>query len=253
MGLLSLAACLLTTQASVADELSVDLFLVANNGSLIHNLDWMEKPGGEEAIEQLLRPSLSALDAQKKSFILIDGGQCSAFNYEREGKVIVRKYSGYDSALQTLMVKGKPKTQVLARTESVETSTSGTTARSQRPSGYIMATFIHFDLPNDGKMTLAVQDLNSLQNVRKRPAPEKELSGSTLLLSNDSIQSTKATLAQEKDGLNGIAICPWGLPDPSAPNLISFPPAGVVSHYQLQWKDGKWSVRLVGYLRASAS
>lgn len=252
LGLLSVFAA---GQLTSNETVSIDVYAVGNNSGIMKSLDWLKTPDLRDPIQALLKPELDRMSQQKKDFAVIDGGMVSAFSKEREGYHIVRLYSGYDSAWQSTTKNGKKETHVVEHTESEETSGGNfnTKSASQR-GGYMVATFWHLRRPEAmesvGKYSLAIQDYNSYITTRNTPvAQDRAYASKTLMMSNNSIQQTKALLAKSAPDFNGIAFCAYGLPDPSAPNLVPIPPAGKVAHYVITSEKGKWSIKLVEYLR----
>ncbi len=237
------------------EGVSVDLYLIGNNGSLMTNLEWTKDPERGNPIHQLLKPELDRLVQEKRNFAVVDGGEVSAFSKERSGRFILRQYESYDSGWETTTVNGKKQTKVVSRTESEETS-SGTysSKAAMDKGGYISATFWHLRRPTDrqsiGPFSLAIQDYNSYITTRNtKIEQDRQYAGRTLMMSNNSIQQTKKLLEREAPDFNGVALCAYGLPDPSTPNLVPIPPAGMVAHYVLTGEDGKWVIRFVEYLR----
>lgn len=253
LGLLSVLA---SSPLSAPEIVSIDVYAVGNNGVIMKGLDWMKNPDLSDPIQTLLKPELDRMSQEKRSFAVIDGGMVSAFSKEREGYHILRKYSSYDSAWQSTTKNGKKETHVVEHTETEETSSSSFHAKSaSQRGGYMAASFWHLRRPVDmesiSQYSLAVQDFNSYMTTRNTPvAQDRVYSTRTLMMSNNSIQQTKALLAKSAPDFNGIAFCAYGLPDPTAPNLVPIPPAGKVAHYVITSEKGEWSIKLVEYLRA---
>jgi len=240
--------------ASQTRDFSVDLFLVAENKSVMQNLDWIDKPEQGGDVEKLLRPAVLGLAGAKKTFAVIDGGDCSIFpstKEDRQVKYLVRSYSSYDAMTETITVHGVSKTRVLARSETTSTMTGGVITKplATKSKGYMARTYCYFD-EHDNDLSLSLQDLNSYSNAtRATMAQDREGLDRTLIISSDSVQTSRDFIRDGKYDFNGICICTWGLPDPKEPNFISFPPAGMVGHYKLFRQGGKWGVRFLEYLR----
>lgn len=236
-------------------DFSADLFLVANNPTSLQGLDWLDKPREGETVERLLRPTLAALTAQKANFVVLDGTDCSIFpKSDRNIWYTERCYEGYDSMTESVTdSKGVTKKRVLARSETTSTSSGNVMARPFRKGyGYISQIFVYFGMADNTRCAI-FQDLNSYDTVlTSGQQQDRDNLGKTLLLSGDSIQESKRILREHSYDFQGICISKWGLPDPSLPNFIAFPPAGVAAHYKLAREGGKWSVRLVEYLRESS-
>lgn len=253
LGLLSVCAAGFAAEPEVV---SLDLYAIGNNGACMENLDWMKNPDRQNPIQSALKPELDKLASEKRDFAILDGGQVSAFSKEREGRYILRKYESYDSAWETITKNGKKETRVLAHNETEETASGNFHSKSaQSRWQYMSATFWHLRKPGEmqsiGDYSLAIQDFNSYMMSRNTPVEQDRIySTRTFMMSNNSIQQTKALLEKSAPDFNGIAFCAYGLPDPSMPNLVPVPPAGKVAHYVVTREKGKWSIKLVEYLRA---
>lgn len=253
LGLLSVFA---SGQLAASETVSIDVYAIGNNPAMMKSLDWVKTPNMCDPIQAALKPELDRMAQEKRNFAIIDGGMVSAFSKEREGYHIVRQYSSYDSAWESTTKNGKKETHVVEHTESEETSSGNFSTKSATArGGYMAATFWHLRRPEAmesiGKYSLAIQDYNSYITTRNTPvAQDRVFSTRTLMMSNNSIQQTKALLAKSAPDFNGIAFCAYGLPDPSVPNLVPVPPAGKVAHYVITNEKGKWSIKLVEYLKA---
>lgn len=245
LGTLALAAQL----AVATPEISVDLFLLAGNSRLVEGFEWIEKPSENEGAERLLRPYVESYTAQKRPFIILDGGDMSLFgSSERKSSLIFRRYSDYDSMTQTIQSPGKaPKTEVVARTESTETDCMTLYTYGPERKGYLSLSYLWFRRANDSKDYLALQDMNSLETVKKsKIEQERETAERSIILSRYSLQTTKQKLGPD---FKGIGLCSFGRADSSSPNLASFPPPGVVVHYQLSRTNGQWALRQLEQIR----
>jgi|GEM_PF-5737081 len=236
----------------VEPDFSVDLFLVANNGKSLENLDWVDKPKEGETIERLLRPILKSLQDRKSGYVVLDGGDCSIFpTGERSAWHGQRTYTIFDSMTESETHNGVTKKRVLARTASEMASWGGLTAQPYRKNaGYVIQHFFYFGDIGDVKRYAVVQDLNSLHTVLTSGTSEDKANlARTMLITGDSVQETQQILRDNNYDFKGICIAKWGLADPSAPNIIAFPPPGLATHYKLSRQNGEWTVRLLEYLR----
>jgi len=116
-------------------------------------------------------------------------------------------------------------------------------------SGSISQGRLDFQLKNASMISVPVQDLNSYVAVRDRgAADERQDLANTLIVSGDSIDVTQGVLQSNSTKFSGICVCATGMPSASDPNVVSFPAAGVVSHYILSRQKGIWSLKLVELL-----
>jgi len=259
VGTVALALSLALAHKSVIEaDFSVDLFLVANNKSVLQNLDWLDHPKDDESVERLLRPAIRSLDAKKIGFVVLDGADCSIFpttGKDRDLRYIRRNYSRFDSKTEGTTQKNGTKTRVLEGIETIGTEWGGLFARPfGKNSGYVAQHFMYFGSISDTTRSAAFQDLNSYHTAIKGGMPQDtECLSRTVLLTGDSIQESKKFLREHNYDFNGICIGKWGLTDPSDPNFIAFPPQGVVSHYKLFRKQGKWGVQLLEQLGLAAT
>src|ERR1035437_8827140 len=91
IGTFVLAACLSSAPQDPLAGFSIDVFLVANNQSVLQGLDWIDHPQPGDSIQRLLRPTLESYRRAKSPFIIVDGGDCSLFPaQESPGLVAIR-------------------------------------------------------------------------------------------------------------------------------------------------------------------
>lgn len=249
------AMAMLSTFA-VAQEAppTLDLFLVARNGWRVGNLDWLDKKEPGTGVQSVLYARLKELDAQRKSFMILEGGDCPLFPKPNEWVVkhIDRSYGEYDSMTETSEVRGVKKTRVLARTSTMATSTGEVYVQPIAKPSYTSRTFCYPFGFDKTKPSVCFQDVNSYRMSVVAPHPQdREGLDRTLLFSPLTLDQTRRFLADQKVAFDGLCISPSGLAQKDAPNFIAFPPAGVVAHYALTREGNRWSVRLLGYLKPS--
>ena len=250
-------ACLTALGGGVkesADDFTVDLFLVANNPTVIASADTIDKPGPNDTVENILRPIVQRMTQQKIPFVVVDGGDNSLFRASKEQRtvhVLSRAFSGYDSKTESVTVGRKTKTRVVEHTESVSTTTMGVMSEPFRKDrGYVSRSYVYFGDGPGLHPYVALQDLNSYCNSTSGRVPEdKDSVTHTMLISGDSVIDSESLLASVGPGFEGVCICAHGLPSRDNPRIASFPPAGVVAHYALSRAHGVYGLRLIEYLR----
>jgi hypothetical protein len=251
--LLGTVAMLTTFAGAQEAPPTLDLFLVARNGWRVENLDWLDKKDPVTGIQSVLQARLKDLDAQRKSFMILDGGDCPLFPKRNEWVVrhLERNYGEYDSMTQTSVERGVEKKRVLARTFTTGTSMGSVYVQPNMAKPYYTSRIYSYPFGHDKtKPSICFQDVNSYRlSSASTQAQDREGLDRTLLFSPLTLDQTRQFLVDRKVDFNGVCISPSGLPQKDAPNLIAFPPAGIIAHYALSREEGRWTARLVGYLR----
>lgn len=240
--------------ADNADDFTVDLFLVANNPTVIATADAIEKPGAGDRVESILGPIVKRMTQQKIPFFIVDGGDNSLFRTSKERRsvqVVSRAFSGYDSKTESVTVGRTTTTRVLEHTETTSTTSVGVLSEPfRRDKGYVSRAYVYLGAGPGAHPYVALQDLNSYRTSESGTvAEDKDALTHTMLISGDSVIDSEGLLASAAKGFDGVCVCAHGLPSRDNPRVVAFPPAGVVAHYALSRAHGVYGLRLIEYLR----
>lgn len=234
-------------------SLVLDLFLVARNEWRVDDLAWLKKSDTDGA-QGVLRSRLTELEAQKTNYMILEGGDCPLYPKGDEWLVkhTERTFEEYDAFTETTIVRGVEKKKVLARNLSVGASSGGVYVQLPAKKLYYTSRTYSYPFGHDkAKPSVCFQDVNSYRLVKQSKQAEDQASlDKTILFSALPLAQTRQFLADEKLDFDGVCISPSGLPQKDAPNLIAFPPSGVIAHYALTREGNRWTVRLLDYLTA---
>jgi len=129
-------------------------------------------------------------------------------------------------------------------------STSGGGVLANPPSAFIGSiSKIYQRLGDEDAPNVVLEDLNSYRNTLQSPtAMKNDPPGLPIIMSGTSVDDSIKGLDEATSDFDGICFCTSGFVDSAHPNVVAFPPAGVVAHYKLYERDHHLGLSLVEYL-----
>jgi len=227
-------------------DFSMDLLLIGDNGPAINNWDWIDKPAQDSPIQGLLRQEVDTLEKGDCKFMILDGGMSSVFlpkSGNREIDYFYRDSATVPTLVESWQSHGITHTKK-SRYAKLTTGGSGGYNTAFGINGYQETINLYLNVGTS--QFLQFNDLTSLHNLLhatpgQAPAPDQRI-----LVSPKSISDTIQDLGPEVD--SGVCFCEWGFVDPAHPNVVSYPPAGMVAHYKFSRTNGKLGLTFVEYL-----
>ncbi len=232
------------------EPFSIDLYVLSVNSKPIETLDWFEKSDVIDSVHQMVKDSVQSRPEGKRSFLILERTGTSGTLKESPMavQVNVRNSKFKFLASNSYMVRGKMVTQYHDRR--LITNSCGMSFRPNPiKASYQYQSWSSIVLGDNWNPTLGVEDLNSYRTTMSHPDPRNRREpGTQLLISGSPVSESIALLDRVDKDFAGICLCSWGIADHAHPNVVAFPPSGIVAHYLLTKTGQKLGIALIEYL-----